>query len=524
MSRTASARRTPGRTIARTWLNRSGQVLAAGIALVSLGAAAQTPPVLGQERARLLLTRTGFAPSEAEASRWAELTQAQAVDRLLTQTTKTANRPPPAWVDEAIVKPRDLRAMSDTARKQERQTQVRYGLELRAWWLAEMATTPTPLTERMTLFWHNHFVSAQPKVRYAQLMYRQNVLLRNYAVRNIGALLHAVAHDPAMLIYLDTVTNRREAPNENFAREVMELFTLGEGNYSEVDVKEAARAFSGWSVDPDRTTFVFRPRLHDDGEKVVLGRRGAWQGDDVLDILLAQPATAEFIVRKLWLEFVSPRPDPERVHLIARHFSSSGYEIRVALRELFLQPELVERDQDNALVKSPVELAIGMVRQSGGELARPDALAATLVGMGQNLFSPPNVRGWPGGDAWITTQSLLARKQFLETSIRRANAASSDDMLRGMDAMAPSEKSDVGAARPFERQFRRLAQLRAAQIDLAGWLKSAGVYPERAVGEQGATNLAHNLVVLPPLSAPAAEALGVDALRALLLDPVYQLK
>jgi hypothetical protein len=144
--------------------------------------------------------------------------------------------------------------------------------------------------------------------------------------------------------------------------------------------------------------------------------------------------------------------------------------------------------------------------------------------MGQNLFSPPNVRGWPGGDAWITTQSLLARKQFLETSIRRANTANGDDMAQAMDGMTPADKSDVDAARPFARQFQRLAQLRAAQIDLAGWLKSAGAYPERAVGEQGATNLAHNLLVLPPVSAPAAESLGVDALRTVLLDPVYQLK
>jgi uncharacterized protein (DUF1800 family) len=487
-------------------------------------AAALPAAVLGPERARLLLTRTGFAPSEVEAGSWANLTHAQAVERLLAQTSKTATTPPPSWVDEPIVKPRELRAMNDAARMQERRTQVRHGLELRAWWLTEMAVTPTPLTERMTLFWHNHFVSAQPKVRYAQLMYRQNTLLRSHAVGNFGALLHAVAHDPAMLIYLDTVTNRRDAPNENFAREVMELFTLGEGNYGETDVKEAARAFSGWSLDPERTTFLFRPRLHDSGEKTVLGRRGAWQGDDVLDILLEQPATAELIVRKLWLEFVSPQPDRERVRLIARHFRSSGYEIRVALRELLLQPELIERDQDNALVKSPAELAVGLIRQSGGALVHPDALALRLAGMGQNLFAPPNVRGWPGGNAWITTQSLLARKQFLDASIVRTSGDPGIDMRQAPGKNGSTAAAEVDPARPFAREFQALAQMPPARIDVAGWLKSTGSFPERAVGPAGAANLARSLLVLPPASSPGEEALGMDALRAILLDPVYQLK
>ena len=153
--------------------------------------------------------------------------------------------------------------MSDEARRAELQKQIRMGLDLRGWWLREMVATPSPLTERMTLFWHNHFVSAQPKVRYTQLMYRQNVLLRGHALGRFDQLLHAVAKDPAMLIYLDSATNRRGSPNENFAREVMELFTLGEGKYSEDDIKQAARAFTGWSIDLDTGEYTFRRMLHD---------------------------------------------------------------------------------------------------------------------------------------------------------------------------------------------------------------------------------------------------------------------
>ncbi len=499
--------------------------LVALLALVGCVTAAPQADALGPERARLFLTRTGFAPSEAEVARWAPLNQAQAVEQVLAETTRAAVRPAPPWVDEPIVRPRDLRAMSDDARKAERQKQVRYGLELRGWWVQEMATTPSPLTERLTLFWHNHFVSSQQKVRYAQLMYRQNVLLRSLAAGNFGSLLHAVAHDPAMLIYLDTVSNRRDAPNENFAREVMELFTLGEGHYTEADIKEAARAFSGWSLDPDRGAFLFRPRLHDDGEKTVLGRRGRLQGDDVLDILLAQPATAEFIVQKLWREFVSPRPDPARVQPIAQRFRASGYEIKVALRELLMQPEVVARDEDNALVKSPVELVVGLVRQSGGEVAYPGALAVRVAAMGQNLFAPPNVRGWPGGDAWITTQSLLARKQFLVGAIRGTPVAMSDPAMAGaVERRSIAGDVDADPARPFARQMQALAALPAVRIDHAAWLKSAGAFPERVIGADAAALLAQHLLVLPPASPVAPDMLGTDALRSLLLDPVYQLK
>jgi uncharacterized protein (DUF1800 family) len=505
----------------------AGRSLIAGLVLIVAAAAAcaQAQEELGPERARLFLTRSGFAPSEAEVARFAGFTQAQAVDRVLAETTRTAGCAAPAWVDEPIVRLRDLRAMGEDARKLERQKQVRYGLELRGWWVQEMASTPSPFTERLTLFWHNHFVSSQQKVRYAQLMYRQNVLLRTHAAGNFGALLHGVAHDPAMLVYLDTVTNRRDAPNENFAREVMELFTLGEGHYGEADIKEAARAFSGWSLDPDRATFLFRPRLHDDGEKTVLGRRGPWNGDDVLDILLAQPATAEFIVRKLWLEFVSPQPDPARVQRIAQRFRESRYEIKAALRDLLLQPELTRRDEDNALVKSPVELAIGLVRQSGGVVAYPGALAVRIAAMGQNLFAPPNVRGWPGGDAWINTQSLLARKQFLDSALSVAPAVmQASEMASMAERSAAAGDVDADPARPFAKQAQALARLPAVQVDKAAWLKSSGVFPERIVGVDGSTALARHLLVLPPASPAAADALGADALRGLLLDPVYELK
>ena len=474
---------------------------------------------LGTQGAKLLLTRAGFAPADAEVATYATLTHRAAVDRLLADARTSSVTPPPAWIDERLTPPRELRAMSDEARRAERQKQVRMGLDLRGWWLREMVSTPSPLTERMTLFWHNHFVSAQPKVRYTQLMYRQNVLLRKHALGHFDELLHAVAKDPAMLIYLDSATNRRGSPNENFAREVMELFTLGEGHYSEDDIKQAARAFTGWSIDLDSGDYMFRRMLHDGGEKTVLGRSGNFDGDAVLDILLAQPATAEFVVRKLWREFVSPQPDEARVRPIAAQFRAGGWNIAQAVRALLLQPEVIARDEDNALVKSPAELVAGLVRQSGGELTQPIAAAVALAGMGQNLFSPPNVRGWPGADAWINTHTLLSRKQFVERALG-APLGKSGGALTADPSMSDSMKAEELP----RRRLQMLEQSASVRIDAEAWLQRAGLASERVVTPAGRRKLEQLVLAIPP-TAPAREgSLGLDALRATVLDPAYQLK
>ena len=278
-----------------------------------------------------------------------------------------------------------------------------------------------------------------------------------------------------MLIYLDSATNRRGSPNENFAREVMELFTLGEANTARTTSSNAARAFTGWSIDLDTGEYTFRRMLHDGGEKTVFGKTGNFDGDAVLDIILAQPAVSEFIVRKLWREFVSPTPDDARVKWIAAQFRASGWNIAQPVRLLLLQPEVIVRDEDNALVKSPAELVVGLVRQSGGELQQPIAAAVALAGMGQNLFSPPNVRGWPGGEAWINTQTLLARKQFLERSL--SGKPSAETAMK--DSTAPAMKADaiqIDAMKADDVPRRRLQMLEQAasvRVDPEAWLAQA---------------------------------------------------
>lgn len=420
-------------------------LVAGGTAL----AAAQSREI-GTAGARHLLNRTGFAASPAEIDQFAKLTRTEAADKLLRAARREPVTPPPAWVDEAILPPYKLRDLSPEERMKENRLNIERGIELREWWFREMLDTPSPLTEKMTIFWHNHFATSQQKVRYGQLMYRQNLTLRKHALGNFGQLLKDIARDPAMVIYLDSAQNRRGQPNENFAREVMELFTLGEGQYSENDIKEVARAFTGWSVDRDNGEFMFRRLAHDGGVKTVFGRTGRFDGNDVLDILLDRPQTAEFITTKLWKEYISPTPDMEEVHRLARIFRNSRYDISVLMRAMLTSDAFYAKENRATLVKSPVEFVVGTLKQFEIETTylRPFVFAA--AGLGQNLMSPPNVKGWPGGESWINSSSLLGRKQFLDR-VFRADDMPMTPMAGDMVAMM---KGAAGDAERGERPRR----------------------------------------------------------------------
>lgn len=379
-----------------------------GLLLLGMAGVCQAGGI-GYDAARHLLNRAGFAASEAEVQAFAALDRDQAVDKLFAAVRTEAQTPPPAWVNEELSVP----GQSPEQRRAFAQLQQQRKRELRMWWWQEMLSTPSPLTERMTLFWHNHFVSGQPKTFSPLLLYRQNVLLRRYALGNFGELLHAVAKDPAMMVYLDTAFNRKSSPNENFARELMELFTLGIGNYTEQDVKEVARAFTGWGLDPETRQFHFYPQQHDAGVKIVLGQSGNFDGDAVLDILLARPQTAQLITAKLWREFISPVPDIAEVNRLANLFRQHRYDIKTLLRGLLTSNAFYDLRNRATLVKSPVILIVGSLRQFDIHPAELQSLLQFSRGLGQDVFAPPNVKGWPGGDLWINSSTLLQRKQFL---------------------------------------------------------------------------------------------------------------
>ena len=473
---------------------------------------------MGADDARHLLNRAGFGAQPREIAEYAALARGEAVERLLAGMTRSAGAAPPDWAREAIVPPRQLRRASPEERKEFQAQEIRRGFDLRTWWLEEMLHTRSPLTERMTLFWHNHFVSSQQKVRYARLMYEQNELLRRHAGGRFGELLHAIAKDPAMVIYLDSASNRKGKPNENFAREVMELFTLGEGQYTEADVREAARAFTGWSIDPDSGDFRWRPALHDEGTKTVLGRTGNFDGDAVLELLLARPQTAEFVVAKLWREFVSPEPDAAAVRRIAQQFRLSNYEIKVALRELMLAPAFWAPENRGALIKSPVDLVVGTMRALDFQVGDPLPLALAVAQLGQNLFAPPNVRGWPGGEAWINASTLLARKGFAERIFRADEMPS----LAMGEIRRRGDNADFTRTKGFGRmgeagRARFVRALYEIQFDPQRWL---GQFP----GAVSHGDIERALLAREPVTPIPADVSVREAIRRIALDPAYQLK
>jgi uncharacterized protein (DUF1800 family) len=464
---------------------------------------------LGYEDARHLLNRAGFGATDSEVGRLATLERGEAVDLLLSETRREAALAPPAFVSEPIVPYYRIRQMSAEERMANTRVVVRQGFELRAWWLHEMLLTTSPLTERMTLFWHGHFATAQQKVRFGQLMYRQNVLLRREALGNFRTLLHGIARDPAMLVYLDNAGSRRQAPNENFAREVMELFTLGEGRYTERDVKEAARAFTGWSLERETGAFVYRRAWHDDGEKTVLGRTGRLDGADVLDLLLERPETAQHIVTKLWLEFVSPTPDAAEVRRIASVFRAERYEVKPLMKALLTSEAFWDPANRASLIKSPVDLVVGTMRTFG---IRPMDLRPAVFAcgaLGQNLMSPPNVKGWPGGETWIDSATLLARKQWLERIFRDT------DTMAGSDpGMAPGE--GTGSADNMSRTLER--GMTGYGFEAERWSRAMQGGARREARMQSL------VLAMAPIQSVAGGLDESARVRAWVADPAYQLR
>jgi uncharacterized protein (DUF1800 family) len=282
-------------------------------------------------------------------------------------------------------------------------------MELRGWWLQRMTHGPRPFQEKMVLFWHGHFATSVDKVREAYYLWRQNELFRRLVTGNWQQLLTDAGKDPAMLIWLDQAQSNKQHPNENFAREVMELFALGEGHYTEHDITEGARALTGWSLDRLEQQYVYRPRLHDDGVKTYLGRTGNLDGDDVIAQIVAQPQAAKFITAKLWNYFAGQEPSPEFNAALAAVFRANGNNFKPVLRVMFRSEEFYGDDIVRNQVKSPVQWLVGSVRMLECDLPPTLASWGMTRQLGQDLFAPPNVKGWDGGITWITTNTLLER-------------------------------------------------------------------------------------------------------------------
>jgi uncharacterized protein (DUF1800 family) len=300
---------------------------------------------------------------------------------------------------------------------------------LQAWWMSLILDGGSPLRERMTLVWHDHFATSNDKVGDVRMMHAQNELFRAQGLGDFRALLKAVARDPAMLRWLDGDSNRSGHANENFARELMELFALGLGNYGERDVQEAARAFSGWGI--SGRTSVFQPEHHDDGEKTLFGRTGRFGCDDVLDLVLEQPACAHHVARVLLEAFVLADPPADWVAELARVLHETDWDVGRTLRTLLSSRLFFSAAARRARIAGPVELVAVATRSIGARIA-PLRAARWASGMGQSLFRPPSVKGWDGGRAWIHAGAWIARHNAFVELVK--DAAREDELERFLDS------------------------------------------------------------------------------------------
>jgi uncharacterized protein (DUF1800 family) len=281
---------------------------------------------------------------------------------------------------------------------------------LKAWWLYRLLYSANPLREKLTLLWHNHFATSYAKVNNVPQMAAQNDLFRRHAWGDFHELLHAVARDPAMLVWLDGHANRRRHPNENFAREVMELFALGLGNYTERDIQEAARAFTGWQLRDGE--FWFNASQHDAGVKTVFGKSGRFEGSAIVDLCLDHPACPKFLALKLLRMFVTDHPADALLSQVAAALARSQLRIEPALRELFTSAEFFAPEHRHSLIKSPVDLVVGTLRTSAEHIALNNA-CDVLARLGQDVFEPPTVKGWEGGRQWLQTSTWVLRWNFV---------------------------------------------------------------------------------------------------------------
>ncbi len=443
-----------------------------------------------------LYRRAGFGCTAAEL--------AEAVGAGL-DATLTKMFAPPAKPPAQLPAPRNANA-----------TVVNY---IRAEWLQRMLAGAEPARERLTLFWHNHFATSIAKIQDAKLMQRQNELIRQHALGTFESFLKEMSRDPAMLIWLDSNQNVKSHPNENFAREVMELFALGVGNFKEMDVRESARAFTGWHViaPGGERRFEFRQAEHDFGDKTILGQTGSWNGDDVVRILLEQPACARFLVRKLYAFFINENSTPPDALLqpLAAELRKSAYDIEAIVKTILKSRHFFSAHAYRQKIKSPIDFVLGAVRMLGSGtgsaiVISPYSLIGTLERQGQQLYQPPNVKGWEGGKSWLNTATVLARHNFAY------------DMCNGMSQLNTEAIMLTGAnflpyADPLALQRRkRITDARKVVEFYGNLLMPAGVKPE----------VVDKLTSYIEKNNPANfvfEQRCRDALLALLTLPEYQL-
>lgn len=435
-------------------------------------------PLSNQLKNQHLMWRAGFGPAVEQLADLSSYTPKQFYKALVKASEKK-----PEYIDVAddYLKGlfmgaeeigRQQKKELPAAEKKMAQQKSREGVRnLNMYWMHEMVNTASQLREKMAFFWHGHFAC-----RNLNVFYQQGLLdvIRRNALGNFGTLLKEVSKSAAMLNFLNNQQNRKGHPNENFAREVMELFTLGRGNYSENDIKEAARAFTGWGATL-RGDFQFRKFQHDDGSKTVLGRTGNFDGTDVLDILLEEKQTAKYITQKIYKFFVNDTADTEKINWLAERFYKNEYDISKLMEDIFTSDWFFEEKNIGSKIKSPVELLAGIQRMLPMKLENEEALMLLQRVLGQLLFYPPNVAGWPGGKAWIDSSSLMMRmripKLINDVDEMNVSAKDDDDNMMGMKDGEPQMKVTKNGGLKSAGMNARGRQQINADVDWSNYVK-----------------------------------------------------
>jgi len=378
---------------------------------------------LSPSDARHLLARTGFDASPEAQTTLKGATRAQAIDAVIDGFRTDPTLPMPRWTQDTAPLHWTRRDLDEQAKRRFDRTRDAELAELRQWWVDEMLTTPSPQTERMVLFWHDHFATSYHGVnRHSMAMARQNQTFRELGMSDFKTLLSAMIRDPALLRYLNNLSNKRAHPNENLAREMLELFTLGEGHYDESTVREAARALTGYGVATSRNLMPrFNFWQHDAESKTLLGKTGEFNGDDLIDLLLEQPALSKHISTRFWHWLVSDRePTETELSVLTKAFTDSSHRLDVLYRATLESEAFWADDNRGSLIKSPATLLIGTARTLDTPRRVNHQIPKWLALAGQDLFAPPNVSGWQEGAAWITPGRLLNRYSALDGLLQAA--------------------------------------------------------------------------------------------------------
>jgi uncharacterized protein (DUF1800 family) len=472
-----------------------------------------------------LLWRAGFGPMAEEYHQLATASHKSYVNSLFKASAKgpqmidvadNAVKGLVMGVQEASTKKRDLDEMERRRLRQQSREDIK---SLNITWLNQMVNSEQQLREKMSLFWHGHFAS-----RNLNILYQQQLLdvIRQNALGNFGDLLREVSKSAAMINFLNNNQNKKGHPNENFAREVMELFTMGRGNYTENDIKEAARAFTGWGANLSGE-FAFRKFQHDDGKKTVLGKTGNFNGDDVLNILLEHKQTATYITRKLYRFFVNDVPDEAHITRLADRFYQSHYDIKELMKDIFTSEWFYDAKNIGCRIKSPVELIVGIRRALPMKLENEQVQLLIQRLLGQLLFYPPNVAGWPGGKNWIDSSSLMFRLRIPQLIYDNDEVALSpkddDDQMMGM--------KDMG--KKMGKMGKKGGQVISAAVDWETYLKKFEKVPREklltsiaGILLQGAEPV-NEKIISRYIDASSRESYIKTATIQLMATPEYQL-